>query len=105
FVRESRFERAGVFPYSFEPDTPATRLDGHLTEEVKTERRQRLMEVQKDVDFEWSRNQVGRTLEVIVDVLDPELPNQFLGRCHADAPDIDGLVRVKAKNIKPGDIV
>src|SRR5271165_845478 len=47
FVRDARFERAGVFPYSFEPDTPATRLDGHLPEEVKTARRNRLMEIQQ----------------------------------------------------------
>src|SRR5262249_39988150 len=35
FVRTGRFERCGVFPYSFEPGTPATRLDGHLPDEVK----------------------------------------------------------------------
>src|SRR5262249_27874951 len=49
FVKESRFERVGVFPYSFEPGTPATRLDGHLPEEVKTQRRDRLMEVQQEI--------------------------------------------------------
>ncbi len=43
FVKATRFERAGVFPYSFEPGTPATRLEGHLPEEVKVERRDRLM--------------------------------------------------------------
>ena len=59
FVRESTFERAGVFPYSFEPGTPATRLDGHLPEEVKQERRDRLMAVQQEVAFDWSR-QPGR---------------------------------------------
>src|SRR5262249_35772178 len=55
FVRSTRFERVGVFPYSFEPDTPATRLDGHLPEEVKTARRNRLMEAQQEVAFTWSR--------------------------------------------------
>src|SRR5207302_1256274 len=49
FVQATRFERVGVFPYSFEPDTPATRLDGHLAEEVKTARQRRLMEVQQEV--------------------------------------------------------
>src|SRR5205814_9845952 len=42
FVQASAFERVGVFPYSLEPGTPATRLDGHLAEEVKLERRDRL---------------------------------------------------------------
>src|SRR5262249_43276042 len=89
FVRAQRFERAGVFPYSFEPGTPSARLDGHLPEEVKLERRNRLMEAQQEVAFAWSRQQVGRELEVIVDGADPEVPNHVLARGHADAPDID----------------
>ncbi len=105
FVRAARFERVGVFPYSFEPGTPATRLDDHLPEEIKTERRDRLMAAQQEVAFDWSRGQVGRELEVIVDGPDPELPNHFLARGHADAPDIDGVVRVKGKSLHPGDIL
>lgn len=105
FVRQARFERLGVFPYSFEPGTPATRLDGHLPEDVKTERRNRLMEVQQDVAFAWSQEQVGRELDVIVDGPDPDFPNHVLARGMADAPDIDGVVRVKGKNLQPGDLV
>src|SRR5262249_25343055 len=67
FVQEQRFERAGVFTYSFEPGTPATRLDGHLPEQVKQERRDRLMAAQQEVALRWSAGQVGKQLEVIVD--------------------------------------
>jgi ribosomal protein S12 methylthiotransferase len=105
FARATAFERAGVFPYSFEPGTPATRLDGHLPEEVKQERRDRLMEAQQEVAFDWSRRQIGRELEVIVDGPDPEVPNHVIARSYADAPDIDGLVRVKGKGLRPGDLV
>jgi ribosomal protein S12 methylthiotransferase len=105
FVKESRFERVGAFPYSFEPGTPATRLDGHLPEEVKQERRDRLMEAQQEVAFRWSGEQVGRELDVIIDGPDPEVPGHALGRSYADAPDIDGLVRVKGKRLHAGDIV
>jgi ribosomal protein S12 methylthiotransferase len=105
FVEQTRFERVGVFPYSFEPGTPATRLDGHLPEEVKMERRNRLMEVQQAAAFDWGRRQVGRELEVIVDGPDPEVPNHWLGRGYADAPDIDGVVRVKGKGLQAGDLV
>lgn len=105
FVRETGFERAGVFPYSYEPGTPATRLDGHLPDEVKLERQRRLMEVQQEVAFDWTRRQVGRELEVLIDGPDPELPNQALARSYADAPDIDGVVRVKGKRLRPGDLV
>ncbi len=105
FVRTARFQRVGVFPYSFEPGTPATRLDGHLPEEAKQERRNRLMEAQQDVAFAWSAAQVGRELEVIIDSRDPEVPNHTLGRSYADAPEIDGLVRVKGKGLHAGDLV
>src|SRR5205807_10020666 len=93
------------FPYSFEPGTPSARLDGHLAEEIKVERRNRLMEVQQEVAFTWSQAQVGKEMDVIIDGPDPEVPNHALARGHADAPDIDGLVRVKGKRLHAGDIV
>ena len=104
FVREQKFGRAGVFPYSYEPGTPAVKLDGHMAEEIKTERRDRLMEVQQEIALAWSQAQVGKTLEVIVDGPDPEMPSQLLARGHADSPDIDCVVRVKGKGLRPGDI-
>jgi ribosomal protein S12 methylthiotransferase len=105
FIESTRFERVGVFPYSFEPGTPATRLDGHWPDEVKQQRRDRLMELQQSIALEWSQKQVGKRLEVLVDGPDPEVPNHVLGRSHADAPEIDGAVRVKGKNLRPGDLV
>lgn len=105
FVEQTRFERAGVFTYSFEPDTPAAKLDGHISEELKQERRNRLMEIQQAVAFDWCKRQVGREIEAMVDGADPEFPNHFQARGHSDAPEIDGLVRLKGKNLEPGDIV
>jgi ribosomal protein S12 methylthiotransferase len=105
FVRTARFERAGVFTYSFEPGTPSSRLEDHLPEEVKLERRNRLMEIQQNVAFRWGKEQVGKEMEVIVDGPDPEIPSHALARSYADAPDIDGLVRVKGKALHSGDIV
>jgi ribosomal protein S12 methylthiotransferase len=105
FVGEANFERAGVFPYSFEPGTPSSRLDGHLPEEVKEERRGRLMEAQQAVAFRWSQKQVGRELSVLIDGPDPEMPNQVVGRTYADAPDIDGLVRIKGKGLRAGELI
>jgi ribosomal protein S12 methylthiotransferase len=105
FIRATKFERCGVFPYSREPGTPADRLPDHLPEEVKQARRDRLMRTQQDVAFAWSATRVGCEVEAIIDGPDPEVPNHFLGRTHADAPDIDGLVRLKGKNLRPGDIV
>jgi ribosomal protein S12 methylthiotransferase len=105
FVKATRFERVGVFPYSLEPGTPAARLGGHLPEGVKLERRDRLMQAQQEVAFEWGRGQVGKELEVLVDGPDPEVPGYALARSYADAPDIDGLVRIKGKKLHAGDLV
>jgi ribosomal protein S12 methylthiotransferase len=105
FVQAQRFERVGVFPYSLEPGTPAARLDGHLPEMAKLERRNRLMEAQQQIAFDWGRRQVGCEVEVLIDSLDPEIPNHLLARTYADAPDIDGVVRVKGKGLQPGDFV
>ncbi len=105
FVRTARFERVGVFPYSLEPGTPAARLPDHLPEEVKAARRDRLMEAQQEVAFAWAREQVGKEIEAIVDGADPEVPGHVVARGHADAPDIDGQVRLKGKNLQAGDLV
>jgi ribosomal protein S12 methylthiotransferase len=105
FVRGAKFERAGVFPYSLEPGTPAAKLPDQVPEEVKAARRDRLMQIQQENAFAWSAAQVGRELEVIVDAPDPEAPHHVMARSFADAPDIDCVVRVKGKNLRPGDLV
>ncbi len=105
FVKDAKFERCGVFTYSLEPDTPAVKLDGHLDEAVKTARRDTLMRAQQEFALAWSANQVGRTIDVIVDGPDPEAPNHVHARGHADSPEIDCIVRVKGKGLQAGDIV
>ena len=105
-MRGREFERIGVFPYSLEPGTPAEKLDGHLPEEVKAGARRRLMEVQQEVAFDWSqRPGRARNVPIVIDGPDPEFANHFRGRTLADAPDIDCAVRVKGKNLRPGDFV
>ena len=105
FVTDFKFERAGVFPYSYEPTTPSAKLDGHLPEDVKLARRDELMEAQQAVAFGHAAGQVGKELAVLIDGPDPDAPSQFSGRTTADAPDIDCGIRVKAKNLKAGDLV
>jgi ribosomal protein S12 methylthiotransferase len=105
FVRDHRFERLGVFTYSLEPDTPAARLPDHLPEEVKAERRDRLMEVQQGIAFEWNDAQVGRQLDVVIDAAVPEEKNAWVGRSYADAPDVDGVVYVTGERLSVGALV
>jgi len=105
FVREQQFERLGVFTYSLEPDTPAAKLDGHLPDAVKEERRERLMAEQQEIAFAWNERQLGQRMEALIDSAVPSEPNAFIGRTYADAPDIDGVVYVTGKKLKPGQIV
>jgi ribosomal protein S12 methylthiotransferase len=105
FVRETRFERCGVFPYSPEPGTPAMKLDGHLPEDVKLARRDALMAVQQEIAFAHSASRVGSEVLAVIDGPDPDFPKHFLGRTTGDAPEIDCLIRVKGKNLAAGDFV
>jgi ribosomal protein S12 methylthiotransferase len=107
FVEQQRFERMGVFTYSFEPDTPAANLPDHLPDAVKEDRRQRLMEVQQPISMEWNQRRIGRICDVILDQPVPGERNVWVGRSAADAPDVDGLVFVTGDQhkLRTGDIV
>jgi ribosomal protein S12 methylthiotransferase len=105
FIAEQRFERLGVFTYSFEPDTPAARLPDQLPEDVKNDRRDQLMEVQQQVAFEWNEAQVGRQIDVLIDAAVPDQENAWVGRSYADAPDVDGVVYVTGEELSVGAIV
>lgn len=102
FTRQWRFERVGVFTYSFEPDTPSARLDGHLPEAEKAARRDELMALQQVIAHEHAQRQVGRVLNVIVDRQSEERQDVWIGRSTADAPDIDCVVYVTDPAAGPG---
>jgi len=103
FVAETRFERMGTFTYSVEPGTPATKLDGHLPEEVKNERRDELMTLQQGIAFEHAESLVGYELDVLIDGEVEE--NVWVGRSFTDAPEIDACTYVSGENLEPGSIV
>jgi ribosomal protein S12 methylthiotransferase len=109
YVKTARFERLGVFPYSFEPDTPAAKLAGHLPEEVKNERRDRVMAAQQEIAFAFNESLIGREMDVLIDATaaDPALREAGLmvGRTYADAPDVDGVCYVEGPDIEAGDLV
>jgi ribosomal protein S12 methylthiotransferase len=105
FVRRQRFERMGVFTYSYEADTPSASLPEHLPEETKQARRDRLMEVQQQIAFSWNQQQIGRRLDVILDQQLPGEKDVWVGRSYADAPDVDGCVWVTGCGLKQGQIV
>ncbi|HEY3969494.1 MAG TPA: 30S ribosomal protein S12 methylthiotransferase RimO [Planctomycetaceae bacterium] len=103
FVDETRFERMGVFTYSLEPGTPAVKLEGHLPDDVKNARRDKLMELQQEIAFEYGDSLVGYELDVLIDdQIDDET---WVGRTFADAPEIDGNVYVKGAGLNCGEFL
>ena len=105
FVEEQKFERVGVFTYSKEEGTPAVKLEGDLPEEVKEQRRERLMEIQQNIVFKRNESLIGQQCDVILDQLVPGETNAWMGRTIYDAPDVDGLVFVTGEDLSAGDIV
>ncbi len=87
FVRETKFERLGVFRYSQEDGTRAAKMEEQLSPKIKEARWHRTMALQKTIASEVSKSYVGQTLKVLV-----EEPG--VARGEADAPDIDGRVYV-----------
>ena len=103
FLREARLDRVGCFAYSPVEGAKANALAGPIPEEVKEERRARFMEVQAAISREQLARKVGRTIDVLVDEV---ATGVAVGRSAADAPEIDGVVRIAgARGIGPGDIV
>ena len=94
FVRDQRFERLGVFTYSYEDSTPSARLAGQLSETIKQTRRDELMQIQQEVAFAWSAAQVGSQQDVILDRRLEDGDNVWVGRTIADAPDVDGVALI-----------
>jgi ribosomal protein S12 methylthiotransferase len=103
FLREAELDRVGCFAYSPVEGAAANALPDPVAEEVKEERRMRFMEVQAEISARKLAAKVGKTLDVLVDEV---RGTTATGRTKADAPEIDGLVTVKAaKGAKPGDIL
>ncbi len=107
FVEQFKFERMGVFTYSFEPDTPAAKLPNHVPDEVKNQRRDRLMQVQQKIAFSFNESLLGQQLDVIVDHRVDGQANAWVGRTVYDAPDVDSVIYVTETEhrLKPGNIV
>jgi ribosomal protein S12 methylthiotransferase len=91
FVRETRFDRLGVFTYSSEEGTAAAALGDDVPAEVKESRYDQIMSLQQDISLERNRTFIGRRLEVL---LEGSGDDMTVGRSYRDAPEIDGLVLV-----------
>ena len=95
YVKETKFDRAGAFPYSREEDTVAYDLPDQVDEQLKLDRADILMREQMLISDERNRSMVGKTITVLCEGYDP-VSEAFFGRSEADAPEIDGKVYFKS---------
>ena len=94
FVREAQIDRAGCFAYSPVDGATANDLPGMLPEALREERRARFMEVAEAVSTAKLRKRIGATMQVLVDSAPALGKRGGVGRSYADAPEIDGVVRL-----------
>ena len=97
FLEKAKLFNAGFFKYSNEQGTPASRLDGHIKESVKTARLKKLYSAQKKVVKENNRKLVGKTFEVLAEGFDQD-ELVYYGRAYFNAPEIDGKVYFFSKS-------
>lgn len=91
FIAKAKLDRCGFFAYSCEDNTPASRLDGQIEEEVKLKRQEELYAVQEKNMLENLAKRVGTEVDVIYEGIDYDL-QVFYGRSQYDAPEIDTKV-------------
>jgi ribosomal protein S12 methylthiotransferase len=94
FMREARIDRAGCFAYSAVRGATANELPGMLPAELREERRARFMAVAEAVSTAKLRERIGATMQVLVDAAPALGRRGGSGRSYADAPEIDGSVRL-----------
>jgi ribosomal protein S12 methylthiotransferase len=108
FLREARIDRAGCFAYSPVRGAAANELPGALDAEVREARRARFMAVAEEVSTTKLRERVGATMQVLVDSAPNQGKKGAVGRSYADAPEIDGVVKLLppekvSKTLKVGE--
>lgn len=98
FVREMKFERLGVFPYSHEEDTYCDLYySDDIPEEIKKQRAERIMEIQSAVSGEVNRKLIGKILKVLIDRKEEGF---YVGRTEHDSPEVDAEVLIEAGSDK-----
>jgi len=95
FVESYRFDRLGVFTYSPEEGTSANLLVDDVPEEVKEDRKARLMELQQNISLALNQEKVGHTFRVIIDRKENDY---YVGRTAFDSPEVDNEVMINGSN-------
>jgi ribosomal protein S12 methylthiotransferase len=108
FLREAEIDRAGCFAYSPVEGATANEIEGQLPQALREERRARFMAVAEEVSAAKLQRRVGATMQILVDKAPMLGRKGGVGRSYADAPEIDGIVRLLppeklSKQLKVGE--
>ena len=103
-VEEIQFDSLGAFTYSPEEDTKAYDMDGQVDEDLKQERYEKLMLVQKQIVDRKNESRIGKTYTTLIERYEP-LFDRYIGRSYMSAPDgIDGVIYIRSEDeLKIGD--
>jgi len=105
YMRDIRFERLGAFIYSHEEGTRAYEHPDQVPEELKKERLDRVMILQREIIEDWHRKRIGDEMKVLIDDASSEFES-FTARSEYDAPEVDTVVKLRSsQRLKPGDFV
>ena len=105
FLCEMEFDHVGIFSYSDEEGTTAYDYPNRIPEEVKLERKNTLMELQKEIVLRKNKEKVGQVESVLVEGFDAQENYIMTGRLASQAPDIDGQVILEKCEAEPGEII
>ena len=103
FVREMKFDKLGVFPYSREEGTKAGNMDGQIEQDVKNQRAEMIMRLQQDIVREKNESYVGRTFSAIIDEV---YEDYIVARSYMDVIEVDTVIYVGTeKTHKKGEFI
>ena len=105
YVRETEFTHLGVFTYSPEEGTKASRMQGTVSSEIAVERRARIMELQQGISWKRNKEKIGSMIPVLIDGANADLEGILQGRTVFQAPEIDGVVSITQGHAHIGDTV
>ncbi len=97
FIEENGFDRLGVFKYSREEGTPASKLKGQVPEHVKTRRFDEIMRRQAFISMEKNRELIGRRFKALIDEIYGDIA---IARLYSHAPEIDGVVIINSNELR-----
>lgn len=94
FVKETKFDKLGAFPYSKEDGTPASRLKEQIHPMTKKSRYNKIMKLQQEISNDNEKKQLDRELEISIEDITPD-KKYYIGRSYMDVPGIDGIAYIE----------